>query len=323
MKIRITLLTILLVAMSNCASAGDELIKFGDFEQWITRTVKESKLVGGNTRTLYEVGPTQTWPVNKAYTNQGGSPWGNSNVYAKVCGVVKSNESVYFDTHGSGKCARLSTHLVSVKAVGIVNITVLAAGSLFLGNMVEPITSSKNPMSKVNAGIAFTKRPKALKMDYKIKLSGENDRIRETGFSKTKTIAGKDLCEVLVLLQKRWEDEDGQIHAKRVGTMWQYFSKDTEWVNGASFDIHYGDITKSSYYKSYMGLQNKAAADRGDRVYYATNSKGKQVLIEEEGWAEADETPTHMILFCTSSHGGAYIGSPGNSMWVDNVKLSY
>jgi hypothetical protein len=29
-----------------------------------------------------------------------------------------------------------------------------------------------------------------------------------------------------------------------------------------------------------------------------------------------------MIQF-TSSHGGAYIGSPGNSFWVDNVRLVY
>ena len=46
-------------------------------------------------------------------------------------------------------------------------------------------------------------------------------------------------------------------------------------------------------------------------------------MVEEDGWAEPDEEPTHMILFFNSSHGGAYIGSPGNTMWVDNVKLVY
>lgn len=323
MKIKGLLMVAFMAVSCGQAFAGDELIKFGDFEQWITRTVKESKLVGGKTRTLYEIGPSQTWPQNKAFTNQGGSPWGTSNVYAKVCGVVKSNESVYFDNHGNGKCAKLETHLVQCKAIGIVNITVLAAGSLFSGEMVEPITSSSNPMSKMNSGIEFTKRPKAIKFDYKVKLSGESDRIRETGFSKKKTIAGKDLCEALVLLQKRWEDENGQIHAKRVGTMWKRFSSNTDWVNGASFDIHYGDISQSSYYKSYMALQTKEAADHGERIYYATNSKGKQVMVQEDGWAEADETPTHMIIFFNSSHGGAYIGSVGNTLWIDNVKLTY
>ncbi len=301
------------------ASQAQEQLKYSDFEQWITRTVKESKLVGGTTRTLYEVGPTQTWPNNTAYKNQGGSPWGTSNVYAKVAGVVKSNESVYQDTHGSGKCAKLETHIVKCKAIGIINISVLAAGSLFTGEMVEPITSSSNPMSKMNSGIAFTGKPKALKFDYKVKLSGESTRIRETGFSRTKTVAGKDQCEVLVLLQKRWEDSDGKLHAKRVGTMWRRFSSNSDWKTGQKFEIHYGDISKSSYYESFMELQNEDT----ERVYYAKNSKGKMVMITEDDWGSANDTPTHMILFFNSSHGGAYVGSPGNTMWVDNVELVY
>ena len=36
-----------------------------------------------------------------------------------------------------------------------------------------------------------------------------------------------------------------------------------------------------------------------------------------------EDVPTHMVLQFTSSHGGAYIGSPGNSLWIDNVKLVY
>lgn len=311
---------LLAMSLGQCVFAQSELLKFGDFERWITREVKESALVGGKLRTLYEVGPTQTWPRNKAYKNQGGSPWGTSNVYAKVAGVVKSNESVYPDTHPNhGKCAKLETNIVKCKAIGIINISVLAAGSLFTGEMVEPITGSSNPMSKMNAGIAFTKRPKALQFDYKVKLSGEANRIRETGFSKTKKIEGLDQCEALLLLQKRWEDSDGNIHAKRVGTMWQRFTSDSDWKHAQSFSIHYGDISRSDYYKSYMQLQDEQAA----RVYYAMNSKGKMVMVKEEGWADADETPTHLIIYFNSSHGGAYIGSPGNTLWIDNVKLVY
>ena len=29
------------------------------------------------------------------------------------------------------------------------------------------------------------------------------------------------------------------------------------------------------------------------------------------------------MLQFSSSHGGAYIGSPGNTLWVDNVRLVY
>ncbi|MCF0199715.1 MAG: PCMD domain-containing protein [Bacteroidaceae bacterium] len=309
----------MLMVTSIAANAQEELIKYGDFEQWITRTVKESRLVGGATRTLQEVGPTQTWPQNKAYVNQGGSPWSTSNVFARVCGVVKSNVSVYSDSHGAGKCVKLTTQEVTCKAIGIVNITVIAAGSVFLGEMVEPITSSSNPTSKMSSGISFTRKPKALKFDYKIHLSDQTDRIRETGFSKRKVIPGKDLCEVLLLLQHRWEDADGQIHAKRVGTMWERFSKNTDWKSGATFNIHYGDITGTSYYKKYMELQN----DHSERVYYAKNSKGKMVKVIEEDWGDANDQPTHMVLFFNSSHGGPYIGSVGNTFWLDNVKLVY
>ncbi len=58
------------------------------------------------------------------------------------------------------------------------------------------------------------------------------------------------------------------------------------------------------------------------RIYCARNHKGKLVPIIEEGW-DGEATPTHIIIFFNSSHGGAYVGSPGNTMWVDNVKLEY
>jgi hypothetical protein len=56
---------------------------------------------------------------------------------------------------------------------------------------------------------------------------------------------------------------------------------------------------------------------------YALNSHGKSVLVRETGWAAADEKPTHLALQFASSHGGAYIGTPGNTLWIDNVKLVY
>ena len=45
--------------------------------------------------------------------------------------------------------------------------------------------------------------------------------------------------------------------------------------------------------------------------------------VFEEYWLTEDDVPTHLLLQFTSSHGGAYIGSPGNSLWIDNVKLVY
>ena len=298
-------------------SAQEEPVKFGGFDSWITRSIKESLLVGGKTQTLYEVGPKGTFDGARPYTNQGGSPWGCSNIYAKVAGVVKTNVSVYPDTHKGGQCAKLYTHLVNCKAIGVVNISALASGSLFLGSIIEPITGTSNPMSKMSMGVPFTKKPKAVKFDYKFNTPG-GERIRETGFSKRQKVAGKDMGQVTCLLQKRWEDADGKIHALRIGTMRQRFSQNCDWKEGQSFTIHYGDITRESFYQESMGLMSG-----GSDSFYALNSKGKNVPIQEDGWAGPDETPTHIILKFDSSHGGAYVGTIGNTLWVDNVKLVY
>lgn len=296
----------------------EDLIRFGDFESWVTRHIKESAIVGGAHKTLMEVGPETTIEKNQAYVNMGGSPWATSNVYAKVCGVVKTNTSVYPDTHGNGKCAKLVTHTESAKAVGIVNITVLAAGSLYTGRLVEPVTSSKNPMSKLSLGVPFKRRPVALKFDYKVKVTGEPNRQKITGFSKDKVVPGQDYAQATCILQKRWEDADGKIHALRIGTMIHRFAKSVEtWQEGKVFPIKYGDITKDAGFQSYMGLIS------GESTYYCLNSKGKNVPIIEEGWADANETPTHVIVKFDSSHGGAYIGSIGNTLWVDNVKFVF
>ncbi len=296
-----------------------EYISYGNFDQWLTRNIKESGIIGGNTKTLYEIAPTATWNNNNAYNGSGNSPWATSNVMAKVSGITKTNTSVYKEAReGHGYCAKLYTHLEECKVLGLVNIKVLAAGSIYLGQTQEPITGTSEPMSKLDAGLRFAHRPKALMFDYRVKLSGQSNRVKQTGFSRVQTVQGIDMPDVILYLQKRWEDSKGNIHALRVGTLVQRFNKNTNgWVNNARFTINYGNITGQSYYKSYMGLTT------GDVVKYAKNSKGKMVKVIEEGWAAADETPTHLVLQFDSSHGGAYIGSVGNTFWIDNVRLVY
>lgn len=295
-----------------------EYIRFGNFDQWLVRHVKESGIIGGDTKTLYHIAPNGTWNNNNPYLGTGGTPWACSNVMAKVSGITKTNVSVYRDTHpGHGYCAKLYTHLEECKVLGIVNIKVLAAGSIYLGQTQEPITNTKNPMSKLNAGVKFTKRPTALVFDYKVKLSGQPNRVKQTGFGKPSTVAGKDMPDVILYLQKRWEDAHGNIYAKRVGTMVRRFISNTDWVNNARFPIYYGDITKLKIYNSAWALTS------GENTKYAKNSKGKMVPVKEVGWGNANDTPTHLVLQFDSSHGGAYIGSVGNTIWVDNVRLAY
>ena len=289
---------------------------YGDMDNWIVREIHGSGIIGGNTKWLYELGPSDTIVGNTAFRNMGGSPWATSNVMAKVAGVVKTNTSVFPEKRGDGMCARMETRYESVKVFGLVDIEVIAAGSVFLGTVHEPIKGTKNPQAMLQSGVPFSKKPKALRFDYKVKAAPEKNRVRSTGFSRKSTVAGQDSLAVILLLQKRWEDAEGNVYSKRVGTMVQRYTESTpDWVNDATYPILYGNITSKPEYKPYMRIQVEER--------YTLNSKGKSVPIQEVGWAEPGEAPTHMVVQFTSSHGGAYIGSPGNTFWIDNVELIY
>ncbi|MFV0587428.1 PCMD domain-containing protein [Bacteroides reticulotermitis] len=293
-----------------------ELLPFGDMDQWVDRQIKESGIIGGNTKNVYAIGPTAVIKGDKVYKNMGGSPWATSNVMAKVAGVTKTNTSVFPEKRGDGYCARLDTRMESVKVLGVVNITVLAAGSVFTGSVHEPIKGTKNPQKILQSGIPFTRHPVALQFDYKVKMSERENRIRATGFGKITEVSGKDYPCVVLLLQKRWEDAEGNVYAKRIGTMVNYFYHTADWKNNTTHEIMYGDISKRTEYKAHM-MRLQVTEN------YTVNSKGESVPIREVAWGDAGEEPTHLFLQFTSSHGGAYIGSPGNSLWIDNVKLVY
>ncbi len=298
--------------------AADKVVplKYGDMNSWTVRTIHESAVIGGKTKTLYEVGPSQTITGNVPYRNQGGSPWGTSNVMAKVMGVVKTNNSVSRERRGDGWCAKMETHIETCRVLGLMNINVLAAGSMFLGDVKEPITGTKDGPKAINWGIPFTQRPKALRYDYRVHTPGNASRVRQTGFSKPSSVPGKDCCITVLYLQRRTEDAKGNITAQRVGTMVVKYSASTQgWVDGATYEIHYGDITHTpGYDAATMGLRS---------TDYARNSKGKSVPVREVGWASASAAPTHLVLQFSSSHGGAYVGTVGNTFWIDNVALVY
>ncbi len=317
--IRVIIILTLFFANSNLAfSLRLEKLKYADFSQWVTRTINESSLIGGKTKTVYEIAPTQSIVGNKAYSNLGGSPWSTSSVYAKVAGIVKASNTVFpFDRGGGNKCAKMSTLMEQVKVLGIIDMDVLVAGTIFLGQINEPITSTKVPYSKMEMGVPYTKRPVALVYDYKVDMPNVNTRVKSTGFGGKKTMQGRDCAEVYVLLQYRWEDEKGNLYAKRVGTGRERYTKSTGWINGHQLKIHYGDITKQSWYKSWMGLLT------GDKAPYAKNSKGKLVKVEEVGWADADATPTHVMLMASSASGIPFVGTEGISLYIDNIAFGF
>ncbi|MFR7877781.1 MAG: hypothetical protein ACLU4J_16045 [Butyricimonas paravirosa] len=136
---------------TNDRKENEKLIPFGDFNSWMVRIIDESFVIGGNTKTLYEVAPVDTIRGDKPYISSTVSPWRTSNVMAKVSGVTKCSISVFPEKRDDGYCVRVDTLREKCKVLGIVNITVLVPGTIYLGQMHEPIKDTKNPQSKLNA----------------------------------------------------------------------------------------------------------------------------------------------------------------------------
>lgn len=290
---------------------------YGKFDLWSLREIKESGIIGGRTKYLYEFYGAQDTVVTgkQPYRSPDDYPWRTNNVLAIVAGVVKTNNTVYPEPRDSGFCARIETHIEEVKAMGVINMDVVCQGALMIGALPEPIKDTKSPMAKVLYGIPFKGRPTVLRFDYKADVGHEV--VRGTGFSKLKPLDYPDSAEVTFILQKRWEDEDGHVHALRVATGIERFSESaSEWVNGHELKLHYGDISREPFYDKFMGLKTDP-----ETAYHALNSKGKNVVVEEEGWAEPGTEPNYLILHFVASCGKAFYGGVGNTLWVDNVEI--
>ncbi len=109
----ILLLIIALLAIAVRATAQERVEVLSDFETWTERSVKESSLIGGKTKTLYKLGGT----------------WDCSNAYAKAMGVEKVSVSVQPEKRGEGTCCRMESTLETVSAIGI-NFKALATGTI-------------------------------------------------------------------------------------------------------------------------------------------------------------------------------------------------
>lgn len=294
-----------------------EYLPYGKMDSWTVRYIKESFLLGGKTRTLYVIAKTDTIRQNKPYPyGENGSPWGTSNAYAKVLGVEKAAVSVTPEKRGNGYCCRLETTLQTVTAVGI-DLKALATGSLFTGRLIDPVTleGCKAPIKTIDMGIPFTKRPKALMLDYKAVIQQGKDLVKATGSTKVTTVKGQDAGEIVLFLQHRWEDDNGNIFAYRVGTACERITPSIPtWQNDHKLPVRYGDITQSSDYKTW----EKLSKDR----FMARNSKGKMVPVQEVGY-KADVEPTHLILQISAGCQEPFVGCPGNVVWCDNIRLVY
>ena len=310
------MVALLLCSLFPARAQRVEPVPFGDFEHWTVRHIRESSIVGGEVKTLYVVGPDATIEKNAPY-DYAKTIWASSNAYARVSGVTKTSVTMEPDKGPTGTCARLTTRFASCKVAGLVEINVLATGALYWGKMLEPIPSVKNPYSYMDWGIPFTKRPSALVIDCKAEMPPTGMLTRGTTF-RQQEFPGEDPCQILLLLQYRWEDDEGNVHAKRVGTAVRRIAKSTSgWVTVFRVPVVYGDASKQAGYQPYMGLL------QGKQALYALNSRGQRKPILEEGWAEAGSPVTHAVLQITAGSCGAFVGALGNTLWVDNVRMEY
>ncbi len=308
---------ILLLLISQLAFGQHyEEVPFGDFEQWTVRYVTESKIIGGQEKELYVIGPTDTIHSNDIYDYKN-TIWSTSNAFAKVMGVVKTSNNVTPDKGPTGTCAKLATEFAYCKVAGVVNIKVLAAGSICWGKMLEPVTGVSDPFAFIDWGIPFTKRPNALVLDYKATIPNTGKLVKGTT-TRTIEFDGYDPAEILFVLQYRWEDEKGNVHAKRVGTAIYHIDQSSNgWKKDFRVPVIYGDARESADFQPYMDLL------RGDMTMYTINSKGKKKPILEETWADPDCPVTHAIMWLTSGSSGAFIGAIGNVLWLDEIRLEY
>jgi hypothetical protein len=310
---KLTIAAFLLCSLWASAQEKIEYLPYGNMDSWAVRYIKESALIGGQTRELYMIGKVDTVRENKPYAVKGGSPWGTSNAYAKVMGIETAAVNVTPEKRGDGYCCKLETKLTVVKAMGI-DTKAVATGSLFTGKLSDPMTmeGTKNPAKAINMGMKFTKRPKALMLDLKSQISQSGELKQANASTKVKTLPGNDEGEIILFLQHRWEDEEGRIFAYRVGTASEHIAKSMDWQNNHRLEVRYGDIS----------AQAKPWEQLTTQRFMARNSKGKMVYIEEVGY-KADVEPTHLIMQVSAGSVAPFVGCPGNTLWVDNIRLVY
>jgi len=131
-----------------------------------------SNYIGGETKYLYEIGAID--PLSEQdglHSKDSNSPRETSNFMAKT-GFDKAVNCVFPDTTDEGYCCRLETKLFGMQALGL-KLNVLVAGCLFVGSIIKPVRTIREPLKKMNHGIPFTGKPKAIRFDYRYD-PGEN-----------------------------------------------------------------------------------------------------------------------------------------------------
>lgn len=288
-----------------------EPIPFGDFERWTTRIVKESAIFGGDSIKMYEIDIDTVIRGNKAFKPVA-SPWSTSNAYAEIMGVVKTSYSVQPSKGHDGLCAELKTRIMSFSIMNAGEFNVLIPGTIYLGEMIEPIKGMKDPWSNTDAGIPFSKKPDCLIFDYKSEIPNKGI-ITECDGGRISTQQGYDKARILVILQSR-KEEKGKITALRVATAEMLIDKTTDWEKDVMLPLTYGKL---------QNTDNLCELGRLNSIFHAKNSRGKIVPVTETGWAPEGTAPTHLIVYISSGSSEVFTGEVGCTLWIDNISLGY
>jgi len=290
-------------------------LNYSSLDFWYSRKVKESAVLSGKTIELFGVGKVDSnSDFYDTTLKDPKSPWSTTNIYAKMVLDI-GNTRVFPEKRGNEYCCRLETAIRKDNILGL-KVEVLIAGTLFVGEMIEPVKGVKEPLKNVNQGIPFNKKPKAVKFDYKYTVGKK----QVNAVYNVKSVEGTDKADFAIILQKRWEDKDGNVFATRIGGARQLFTGNvSDWINGATFPVTYGDPTKLPVYDAKtMGLIPAVSE------VYVKNSKNKMVSLVETGWGKPEDIPTHLIMYFTSSYQGVnYTGSTETKFWVDNIEFVY
>lgn len=285
-------ITFLFISLGVHAQERIERLPFGDFESWTEQSIRESKLIGGQTKTLYKIG----------------GAWGSSNAHARALGVDKVSVSVRPEKRGDGYCCRMESTLEEVSAIGI-DFKALATGSIYTGKMIDVVgmKQSSDPNSAIDMGVPFTGRPSAMMLDYKALIQNKA-AVYAPAKTKVKEVNGHDKGHITLILQHRWE-KNGHVYAYRVGTAVKNIDQTTEWTNNFRLPVAYGTA----------GEAEKALSANRHKTH---NSKGDMVCVEEIDYRD-DVEPTHLIIQISAGSMPPFTGCPGNIVWCDNISLVY
>lgn len=283
-------LLIALLFFTCSLSAQERIEVLNDFENWNTKQIKESFLIGGKTKTLYK--PDGAWDC--------------SNAHANAMGVDKVSVSVTPEKRGNGTCCRMESTLETVSAIGVINFKALATGAIYTGKMIDVVglKQSSDPNSAIDMGVPFTARPSALMLDFKAIIQNRT-AVYAPAKTHVKAVEGRDAGQITLILQHRWE-ENGHVYAHRVGTVQKLINQSTDWQNDFRLPITYGE--------SSVALANNR--------HKTHNSKGEMVCIEEVDY-RGDLEPTHIIVQISAGSMEPFTGCPGNIVWCDNIRLIY